>query len=49
MNQNILNMNFEKETGFHPRFPSDKASLPQSTYSVFLTTSNNLIRPLRVK
>ena len=49
MNQNILNLNFEKETGFHPSFPSDKVSLPQSTYSVFLTTSNDLIRPPRVK
>lgn len=37
MNQNIFNLNFEKETGFHPSFPSDKVSLPQSTYSVFLT------------
>ena len=49
MNQNILNLNFEKETGFHPSFPSDKVSLPQSTYSMFLTTSNDLIRPPRVK
>lgn len=34
MNQNVLNLNFEKEIGFHPSFPSNKYHCPKVLFSV---------------